>query len=348
LALSDIQSPARRSLGDSLAISIVMPVHDGEPFLARSLSALIGLVGNRPAELIVVDDGSTDGSATLAAEMGAKVLPMPARGGPAAARNLGANVASGDVLFFVDADVVVHGDALVRVEEAFADAGVVAVFGSYDDHPADRGAASLYMNLRHHIVHQDGAGEAETFWAGCGAIRRAAFLDAGGFDAARYARPSIEDIELGQRLRSKGGRIRLDPELQATHLKKWTFWSVIRTDILCRALPWARLIHAGAGAAPALNTSRREQTRALLAWSIVASAGLAAAGWLPFWAPIALVGAAALANRRLVSILKRRGGLRAAVAGLLQHQAYYLYSSAVYVYCAAERLLRSRSPAGSG
>ena len=56
---------------------------------------------------------------------------------------------------------------------------------------------SQYRNLLHHFVHQHGHAEASTFWAGCGAIRRAAFDAVGGFDAARFPRPSIEDIELG-------------------------------------------------------------------------------------------------------------------------------------------------------
>jgi GT2 family glycosyltransferase len=324
-----------------------MPVHDGSAFLGESLAALLAQVDKGLLEVLVVDDASGDGSAELAADLGARVLRAPVRGGPGLARNLGAEAARGDVLFFVDADVVVHGDAARRVAETLADPDVAAVFGSYDDRPRDTGFASRYMNLRHHLVHQQGAGEAETFWAGCGAVRRQVFLAVGGFDAARYPEPSIEDIELGGRLRGAGHRIRLHAGLQGTHLKRWTLRGVIHTDIFRRAIPWARLLLADSRAVRVLNTSRRERARAGLAWLILAAAGLSAGNVLPLWAPLGLLGVAALLNRPLLSLFARRGGWLFAVAGLLQHQLYYLYSSAVYVFCFAESRLRDRPAAAS-
>src|SRR5262249_50067799 len=159
-------------------------------------------------EIVVVDDASTDDSSTVASRLGARVFRLPANAGPAAARNHGARHASGDILFFVDADVVVGPDAIARVGAALGrHPATAAVFGSYDATPVDSGIVSRYKNLLHHYVHQSGAAEASTFWAGCGAIRRAAFEEVGGFDEARYRRPSIEDIELGYRLRRAGHRI---------------------------------------------------------------------------------------------------------------------------------------------
>ena len=96
---------------------------------------------------------------------------------------------------------------------------LTAVFGSYDDAPAEPGVVSQFRNLLHHHVHQQGAGEATTFWAGLGAVRADAFRAAGGFDAERYPLPSVEDIDLGTRLSRNGGRILLDPLIQGTHLK---------------------------------------------------------------------------------------------------------------------------------
>jgi len=122
------------------------------------------------------------------------------------------------------------------------DSGLVGVFGSYDDAPEARGLLSEYRNLLHRYVHLRGAGEAETFWAGCGAIRRDAFEAVGGFDTARFPRPQIEDIELGYRLRERGGRIRLDPSIQGTHLKRWSLWPMFRTDFRDRGVPWMRLL----------------------------------------------------------------------------------------------------------
>ena len=131
--------------------------------------------------------------------------------------------AKGDVVVFVDADVLPHADAFTTDPGAFeADPALTAVFGSYDDAPAEPGIVSQFRNLLHHHVHQQGAGEATTFWAGLGAVRADAFRAEGGFDAERYPLPSVEDIDLGTRLVADGGRILLDPLLQGTHLKRWT------------------------------------------------------------------------------------------------------------------------------
>jgi glycosyltransferase involved in cell wall biosynthesis len=321
----------------------VVPVRDGRAYLAESLPALLAQLGEHLLEVLVVDDGSRDGSAELANELGAQVLRSERSSGPAAARNRGAEAARGEVLFFVDADVVVHPDAVDQVARAMAAGGVVAVFGSYDDRPRDPGFASRYMNLRHHHVHQSAARETASFWAGCGAVRTSAFRQLGGFDAQRFAVPSIEDIALGRRLHEGGGRILLLPDLQGTHLKRWTLWSAIHTDVFRRALPWGRLIVGEGAPGTELNTSPGERLCAVVAWGVAAAALLWAAGVLSFAAVAAALALAALLNRRLLALFARRGGWWFALRGLIQHQLYYLYASAVYVFCLAERRLRRRS-----
>ena len=98
-----------------------------------------------------------------------------------------------------------------------------------------------YKNLFHHFVHQHGCTEASTFWGACGAIRREIFVTIGGYDE-NYQRPCIEDIELGYRLRAASYKIRLLPDLQVKHLKRWDASSLIRSDMLDRAAPWTELI----------------------------------------------------------------------------------------------------------
>jgi GT2 family glycosyltransferase len=147
---------------------------------------------------------------------------------------------------------------------------------------------SLYKNLAHHFVHQRSGGEASTFWAGCGAVRTAAFREAGGFDEG-YARPSIEDVELGCRLHAAGRRIRLVPGAQVTHLKRWTLASFLVADFRDRALPWARLLRAGGSLPRGLNFTPKDRLASALVAIGIASM-LAAA----FFGP-ALLAAAALA-----------------------------------------------------
>src|SRR5215813_6190495 len=98
--------------------------------------------------MIVVDDCSTDNSVEIAQTAGAKVLHMDSRSGPASARNFGVRHAIGEILMFVDADVVVQPGTLARVAEQFeANPNLAAIFGSYDDSPFAKNFLSQYKNL---------------------------------------------------------------------------------------------------------------------------------------------------------------------------------------------------------
>lgn len=312
-------------------LSVVVPVHNGAATLARCLVAL-ARSERRPCEVLVADDASTDASAQIARAHGARVIPGGvSRGGPAAARNRAAARATGDVLAFVDADVEVAADTLGRLLAALdTDPGVAAAFGSYDDTPAVDTAVSRYANLRHHHVHQHGDPEARTFWAGCGVVRRADFERVGGF-SRHYGRPSIEDIELGLRLRAAGRRIRLVAAAQATHLKRWTLRGLWRTDVKDRALPWAHLMVAGGAGASALNGRPSERVAAAAAHLLWIGV-FAGAGVGPAALGVSVAAAAALAwmNRGFAALLWRRGGARGLAVGSALHVAYYLYASGVY------------------
>lgn len=309
-------------------------MYNGQDFIVKSLPPLQKMLERGEVrEIIVVDDSSTDDTASIAAGMGARVIPSGGRLGPGAARNQAAQQATGDTLWFVDADVVVHDDAVTYLVDGFSEAGIVAVFGSYDDRPAARNFLSQYKNLVHHYYHHRGRKEATTFWSGCGAVRKDAFLQAGGFDVERYTRPSIEDIELGYRLREAGGRILLIPEFQSTHLKEWRFINLIHTEVFRRAIPWSRLMFEQPEMGSDLNVSSSERMRAGLAGLVFISLVIAVAGLIPWWTVVILLGGAAAMNTGLLSLFYQRKGFAFAVMGFLFHQLYYLYSSAAYVYC---------------
>jgi len=200
------------------------------------------------------------------------------------------------------------------------------VFGSYDAAPEAPGLVSQYRNLLHHFVHQSARRDASTFWAGCGAIRRDVFLAHGGFDT-RYHRPSIEDIELGYRLRASGARIQLAPEIQVTHLKRWTFWGMVVGDVRDRALPWTELIVRSGRLPNDLNLDRRSRLSALC---VATLAGLLALGgrWRPAWGATPLPLLALLAcNYRLYRFLLRERGASFLVRALPLHWLYYAYSA---------------------
>ncbi|HYB43406.1 MAG TPA: glycosyltransferase family 2 protein, partial [Candidatus Methylomirabilis sp.] len=316
---------------DQPALSVIVPVYNDEEGLRQCLGALLA---SRPAgaEIIVVDDASTDASAAVAARLPVRLVRLPTNSGPAAARNTGARCARGDMLLFVDSDVVLAPGALARAATLLRRRpDVAAVFGSYDASPAAAGIVSRYKNLLHHFVHQNGAAQASTFWAGCGAIRRSVFEEVGGFDHERFRRPSIEDIELGYRLRRAGHRILLDKALQGKHLKRWTLRSLLRTDVMSRAIPWSRLIVESGQPVDDLNVRRDQRlSAALVGLALVCLLLAPLRPGLIAVAVAALLAVAAL-NRRLYAFFARQGGLAFAGACLLLHWLYYLYSTLAYV-----------------
>jgi len=321
-------------------VSIVIPIHNGARFLDRCLDACAASsYPNR--EVIVIDDASTDVSAAIAERHGVTVVRLPCQSGPGAARNVGAERAKGEVLFFVDADVMVHADAVERaVERLEREPEVAAVVGSYDDSPAERNIVSQYKNLQHHFVHQTSDVEAATFWGGCGAIRRDAFKAVGGFDAARYPRPSIEDIELGYRLRAQGYRIRLDKGLQGKHLKRWTLASWLRADILGRAVPWSELILERKEIPQDLNLKVSDRVSVGLIGLTVAllAASLLRARLL--WVVAFLMLVVVILNRAFYAFLKRRDGLWFVMIAVPMHFLYFFYCGVIFVSCFLARSFR--------
>lgn len=347
------------------ALSVIVPVHNGGAHLPRCLDALKAS-GSTGREVIVVDDGSTDGSAGAARARGFEVVRLDARRGPAAARNEGARRARGRVLLFLDADVVARPDTLARVEAFFeANDETAALFGSYDDAPAARGFVSQYKNLAHHFIHARSGADAETFWAGCGAVRREAFDAAGGFDETRYTRPSIEDIELGRRLRRRGLRIALDRELQVKHLKRWTLASLLRADVRDRALPWSRLILEEGSMPRDLNLRAADRASAALACAALLMFACAFAALLfpapfpslttpavlspalLFAASASMLAAVFVLNLPLLRFMRGRRGTLFALASFAMLTLYYVYGACAFAFCHFERLWKSaRVPAG--
>ena len=327
-------------------LSVVVPVRNDPDRLRACLTSLAAST-HRHHEVIVVDDASTDGSANVASMLGATVIRQEERTGPAAARNRGVAAARGRYVLFVDADVCVHADTLERVVAAFEeDPRTDALFGMYDLAPRDPGFLSQYKNLFHHFVHQRASREASTFWAGCGAIRRSVFLEAGGFDAA-YDRPSIEDIELGVRLVRSGRRIVLRGDVQATHLKRWTLLGLLRADVWDRGVPWTELILRQGRLPDDLNLRMAERVSAALACA-VALLVLASLLGAPFSRRVSLgtlvsVLAAFLAwNHDFYRFFARQRGAWFACRVVPLHVLYYLYSIAAFAIGASRHWSRAR------
>lgn len=292
-----------------MAIAVIIPVFNSKKLLRDTLLALKSS-SRFPDELIVVDDGSTDDSAAVADEFGARVISLPNNLGPAVCRNYAALLAQSEILVFLDADTCVHTGTLERMERHLEEnQDLDAVIGSYDDTPSHPGICSQYRNLAHCYVHHSAHRSALTFWSGCGAVRRAAFLEADGFDE-RYRKPSVEDIELGYRMSDRGSRILLDPEICVTHAKHWTVWTSIVTDLVDRGIPWMVLLLNRREVPDDLNITRKHRIATALTGAalICLLAAVRSAWWLLASCILAML--ALWLDAGLLRFIYRRRGLR--------------------------------------
>lgn len=257
-------APSKEGTSHSPNLSVVVPVYNARELLEKCLLALAAS-DYHDFEVLVVDDGSDQPVQELVERFGFKCIRIDGPGGPARARNRGVERVSGKYVVCIDADVCVHTDTLSRFAKVFAsDPRIDAVVGSYDETPAEPDFFSQYKNLFHHYVHQKNGETINTFWTGCGAIRRDLLIAFGGFDEQRYRRPAIEDIELGTWLTAAGFRIVLRPEIKAQHLKRWTLWSILKSDVLDRGVPWIQLMLRAGAAAKTLNVKPQQRLSVLL------------------------------------------------------------------------------------
>ncbi|MEM6751430.1 MAG: glycosyltransferase [Cyanobacteria bacterium P01_C01_bin.38] len=312
-----------------LTVSVIIPVHNGGDSFRQCLSSLEKSTIS-PSEIIVVSDADTDGSWLVAQEFGAKVIRMPVNGGPAKARNLGASVATSDILYFVDADVVVSSRAIAQVKKGFEnDSKLAALIGSYDDEPGASNFLSQYKNLFHHYNHQIASEEAFTFWGACGAIRREVFLSLGGFDES-YKRPSIEDIELGYRIRGAGYKIRLWKDLQVKHLKRWETISLLKAEIFYRALPWTELILSQRQLNNDLNLGVSSRLSIILIYAVLINLVLSF-WWFGFLGVAALLSLVLLGiNLSVYRFFLEKRGLGFTLRVIPWHWFYYFYGGLAF------------------
>ena len=197
-------------------MSVVVPARDAAATIGACVAAV--LAQRFPAdrrELIVVDDGSRDGTAAVARDAGARVVSETGRG-PAAARNAGARAASGDLLLFTDADCVPDPDWIARLVAPFRDPDVVATKGAYRTEQPQlvaRFAQAEYEDKYRRMRHFPTIDFVDTYSA---AYRRDAFLLAGGFDE-RYRQAANEDLDLSFRLAEQGSRMIFVPDALVRH-----------------------------------------------------------------------------------------------------------------------------------
>ena len=201
---------------------MVIPAYDAEATLLSCLDSLRKQTV-KPAQIILVDDCSTDRTASIASEAGIEILSCSERGGPAIARNAGAQRAEGDIILFLDADVVVPADLVERISDCFlSDVSTVAVQTVYSPICPAEDMVSRYQNFYYyHSLTRIKGNSTATFATWCAAVLRDLFIEIGGFNTS-IPEPTVEDEELGYEIADRGRKIALARNIQVTHLASYT------------------------------------------------------------------------------------------------------------------------------
>ncbi len=210
-------------------ISIVIPVKDRADELQRCLTSISNLnYPQKKLQIIVVDDGSSDDSAEVARNHGARVVPSGGCGrGPAAARNVGAALASGELLAFIDSDCSASTAWLNELVPAFSNPRMAAVGGRVDgmcnQSNVDRYESTM-SSLSLGARERTGSSGTDTFYLpSCNLlVRRSAFRSAGGFKDEMHVG---EDVDLTWRLRDSGWTIAYIPAGNVLHEHRSTLRS---------------------------------------------------------------------------------------------------------------------------
>ncbi len=217
-----------------MVTSVVVPAFNAEGTLGACLRAVReSTIKNY--ELIVVDDGSTDSTSNLASSFTDRVVSHPVNQGRSHARQTGIRTAKGEILVFIDSDVVIQPETLSRITEFFSlHEEIDALTGLLGKEHPHRNFFSQYKNLYMHYTFNKLPGRVNFLYGSIFAIRRRALVS---YD---HDVPVADDTAFGQKLISEGRQIAFLRELEVVHLKKYRFASWLKNDFRI-PFDWAQI-----------------------------------------------------------------------------------------------------------
>lgn len=221
-----------------MSVSVIIPTFNGSARIANCIEALLPQLAGRDAEIVVVNDGSTDNTAEVVARYPAVRLLTQTNAGPAAARNRGAREAKGSIILFTDDDCVPMPDWLSSMVAAFDDPDVVGAKGVY--RTRQQSLIARFVQIEYEDRYRWMAGFptidfVDTYSAG---FRRQKFLEMDGYDIS-FPVACAEDVELSYRMSARGWKMKFAPSAVVYHthpdtlrsyLKKkykFAFWRVL-------------------------------------------------------------------------------------------------------------------------
>ena len=271
-------------------VTVVVPAYNAARTLPLCLRALTAQdYPASAAEIIVVDDGSTDETAALARAAGVRVISQP-NGGPASARNAGIQAATGEIILFTDADCEPTPDWITQMVAPLADPQVAGVKGSYRTRQREVVARLAQCEFEERYDRQARRPVIDFVDSYAAAFRADVLRQAGGFDPA-FPHANNEDVDLSYRLARLGHRLVFNRRAVVYHRHVAGWRGYVRLKI--RRGYWRVLtlkLHPG----KALSDSYTPQLLKLQVLLLAATVGLGLAGiaWRP---ALAGAGAALLA-----------------------------------------------------
>ncbi|WP_084557688.1 glycosyltransferase [Hamadaea tsunoensis] len=312
-------------------VSVVIPAYNRVRTLPLCLDS-VARQTRTPDEVIVVDDASTDGTADLAASLGATVVRLPVNGGVSVARNAGVAASSGEVLFFLDSDEALAEHSIANALELLA-GGYGVVHGVIAPEPLiDDGPVEWYKTLHAYFWRKRGAGEVPTAFFAQAAMPRHVFDEVGPF------KPELrdsEDLEYSERLAPRH-RILLTDRISARHDEEHRLWPMLREQFRRSLLLGETLFAARRSGRTSLTANR--PLGILAVGLMLVALGLSL---LSPWSLVAAAGFLALftaADPGLLSFVARRKG----IPFLLYFLCLHLLTHVALVAGAVVGLLRLR------
>jgi glycosyltransferase involved in cell wall biosynthesis len=215
-------------------VSVIIPSRDGEGEIGALVDCILAQSDAESVEVIVVDDGSEDGTAEEAQRAGARVVIRPPNNGggnPAAARNLGARESLGELLLFLDADCLPGSRWLQRLVNALQQTGAGAVGGSFE--PArdlELSARMDYYSGWYHFHGSRSAGWVPSQMPGNICLPRDLFLSTSGFTEEHPIAYAHEELAWQDELRQRGLRIWFEPTAVVRHRNRPGFANMLRRN----------------------------------------------------------------------------------------------------------------------
>jgi len=261
----------------------------------------------------VVDDHSTDGTPDIAKQYNCTILTATDGAGANAARNLGAKQANGEILVFIDSDVMIRRETILGIVERLEEKGVDAVVGIYTARHRHESLVSQYKNLWVRYSYIKSSPAIDWLFGAISGIKKPAFEKLGGFNTDLLARHGNDDIEAGKRLARQNVRIELDMEIEVEHLKQYNLWTFMKNEYH-RSAGFAELAMSYGEAGRSLkggfvNVYPLFVISTALSLPIVAVVVAVALNLLPLWTLGAAILLYLLLNIRFLNYLEQVRGL---------------------------------------